>query len=124
MLTGKPFELRTPTIAIDSVDGKRVTNFIPAGAIIKVVSGPLGASGDGEPLIDVLWEGRTVSVFAIDATMRGTEVEGVSAGLPFPVDHDPSGTPGSTLRPIRVTLPACGVSLTVLESTGTQAATL
>ena len=72
MLTGKRFELRKPTAAIDIFEGKRVAVTIPDGAIVKVVS----ASSE---LVDVLWEGRTVAMFATDVSERGTEIKDRSA---------------------------------------------
>ena len=49
---------------------------IPAGAIIKVVS---GSTGDGDRMVDVLWEGRTVTMFADDVDVLGTEITDHSA---------------------------------------------
>jgi hypothetical protein len=74
MLTGKRFELRTPTMAIDAIDGKRVAITIPAGTTIKVVSG----AREGDRMLDVLWEGRTYVMFATDVTDRGIDVTGRS----------------------------------------------
>jgi len=70
MLTGKQFELNTPTVAIDTVEGKHVAAVVPAGSVIKVASGPT----PGDRMVDVLWEGRMVMMFAIDVDVRGTEV--------------------------------------------------
>ena len=50
MLTGRRFKLEHPTMAIDFVDGKRVMVTVPAGAVIKVVSGP---TSEGDRLVDV-----------------------------------------------------------------------
>lgn len=71
MLTGKRFRLEIPTLAIDGGNGKRHTSCVPAGAIIKVVSGPSGA---GDRMVDVLWDGKIVTMFAVDVNVRGTEV--------------------------------------------------
>jgi hypothetical protein len=70
MLTGKTFRLRTETVAIDEVDGKRVGVTIPSGAVIKVVSGPRYY----ERLTDVLWNGRVVQMFTVDIDARGIEI--------------------------------------------------
>ena len=43
---------------------------IPPGAIIKVVSGPT----PGDRMVDVLWDGKTVEMFAVDVDVRGTEI--------------------------------------------------
>ena len=71
MLTGRRFRLERPTLAIHGLEGKRQTSFVPAGAIIKVVSGPTSA---GDRMVDVLWDGKIVTMFAIDVDVRGTEV--------------------------------------------------
>lgn len=78
MLTGKRFRLERPTLAINGLDGngKRQTSYVPAGAIIKVVSGPTSAS---DRMVDVLWNGQAFSMFAIDVDVRGTEVLDESA---------------------------------------------
>ena len=59
-------------MALDVVDGNRVAVTVPTGALIKVVSGP---TGEGDRLVDVVWEGRTVAMFAFDVTVRGTEIK-------------------------------------------------
>jgi len=70
MLSGKRFKLGTSTIAVETVDGKRVAVTVPAEATIKVISGPR----HGDRMIDVLWDGRVVMMFAVDVEERGTEV--------------------------------------------------
>jgi hypothetical protein len=69
-LTGKRFKLKERSLAIEVVDGKRSAVTIPAGATLKVVSGP----SNGERTVDVLWESRKVEIFTVDVNMRGTEV--------------------------------------------------
>lgn len=71
MLTGKRFRLERPTLAIDGVNGKRQATIIPAGAVLKVVSGP---TSPGDRMVDVLWDGKTVTMFVIDVDVRGTEI--------------------------------------------------
>ena len=70
MLTGKRFKLNTPTLSIEGVNGTRTAMTLPAGAIIKVVSGPTA----GDRMVDVIWDGKKVEMFAIDLNVRGTEV--------------------------------------------------
>jgi hypothetical protein len=70
MLTGRRFKLETTTLVIGEANGKRVAVEIPAGGVVKVVAGPR----DGDRMIDVLWKGRTLVMFAIDLELRGTEV--------------------------------------------------
>ena len=74
MLTGKMFRLESGTLAVEGIGGglvKPCAVTVPAGAIIKVISGPQ----DGDGLVRVSWEGRTLGMFAVDVNMRGTEVE-------------------------------------------------
>jgi hypothetical protein len=71
MLTGKRFKLVTPSLAIVSVDGRRSAVTIPAGTVIKVVSGP---SSTSDPLVDVLLDGQVVKMFTIDVNERGAEI--------------------------------------------------
>jgi len=76
MLTGKRFRLERPTLAIDGTNGKRQSSFVPAGAVVKVVSGP---TSPGDRMVDVLWDGKIVTMFAIDVNGRGTEIVDESA---------------------------------------------
>jgi hypothetical protein len=69
MLSGKRFELTKPALALD-VAVRQGWITIPAGAIIRVIAGP---SDEGDQMIDVLWEGRMLSMFAIDVTAGGRE---------------------------------------------------
>lgn len=75
MLTGKRFKLERATLGVETIDGKRRAVTIPADAVIKVVAGP----NNGDGLVDVLWEGRALGMFAIDVDIRGTEVTDQSA---------------------------------------------
>ncbi len=77
MLTGRRFKLDTPTLVIDFVNGRRQADYIPAGAVVKVLSGPTG----NDRMVDVLWQDRTVTMFAIDLKQRGIELR---SELPSP----------------------------------------
>jgi len=77
MLTGKRFRLERSTLALQAVDGQRKAVTIPAGGIVKVVSGP---RGDGDGMVEAFWDGKTVSMFAVDVNVRGTEIMEQSAG--------------------------------------------
>ena len=70
MLAGKKFKLERATLAITMVEGRRKAVAIPVGAIVKVVSGPTA----GDRMVDVLWDGKTVEMFAVDVDVRGTEI--------------------------------------------------
>jgi hypothetical protein len=70
MLSGQRFTLQTPTMAVDADGGKGKAVTIPAAAVIKVISRLRGA----DHMIQVLWEGRVLQMFAIDVEERGTEI--------------------------------------------------
>ena len=76
MFTGKRFRLATATLALDIVEGKRYAISLPADTVVTVASGP--KNGDG--IVDVIWEDRTVAMFQVDLTVRGTEIGDNSAG--------------------------------------------
>jgi len=69
MHTGR-FKLEKTTLAIDDENGKRVAVRIPAGDTVKLIAD----RRPGNKMVDVLWEGRMVTMYAIDLKLRGTEV--------------------------------------------------
>jgi len=71
MVTGKRFQLRKDTVAIADNGGKREAVTVPAGAIVKVIAGP----DQGDRLIDVLWDGKSIMMFVVDVFTRGTEIK-------------------------------------------------
>ena len=78
MLSGKRFRLERGTLAVERVGGalsKPCAVTVPAGTIIRVLSGPK----DGDGLVSVQWDGRTLGMFAVDVNIRGTEVEDAGA---------------------------------------------
>jgi len=77
MLTGKRFRIERATLSVEAQNGKRKAVLLPAGALIQVLS---ESQQSKDALIDVRWEGRTVSMFAVDVDVRGTEVLEQSVG--------------------------------------------
>jgi hypothetical protein len=71
MLTEQRFKLSERTLAIEVLDSERRAVSIPAGAIIRLVSG----ISAGDRTVEVLWEGRKVEIFACDMNMRGREIK-------------------------------------------------
>ena len=70
-MTGQRYRLNTPTLAILTLDGHNLPVTVPMGSIVQVKNGPL----DGDRLIDVVWDGRTVSMFTIDLRDRGEHID-------------------------------------------------
>jgi hypothetical protein len=71
VLTGKRFALTRPALALDAVVRKGWIT-IPAGALIRIIAGP---NGDEDQMIDVLWEGRMLTMLAIDVTAGCEEIK-------------------------------------------------
>ncbi len=78
-MPGERYLLKSPTLAIASQDAQcrpvtkysvrllgSSTELIPLGAVLRVIDGPL----DGNRLVDVDWEGRTVMMFTTDIRER------------------------------------------------------
>ena len=63
------YQLQTAILGITNDNGKRVTITLPAEALIEVVS-EIAADGT----VDVLWNTRRVSMFAIDLRQRAQSV--------------------------------------------------
>ncbi len=74
-MRGQSYRLKTPTLAILEQDGSRLPMMVPRDGIVKVTAGPL----DGNRLVDVEWDGRTLMMFTIDLRERGEPVDGDEA---------------------------------------------
>jgi hypothetical protein len=68
MHTGR-FKLEKSTLAMADVNGLRVAVRIPAGDIVKLIAEP----SRGNKMVDVLWEGLTVAMYATDLKQRGIQ---------------------------------------------------
>ena len=64
------YRLRTPTIGVVNDDGKRVLITVPADALLEVTKENVA---DGT--LDVIWNDRRISMFAIDLQQRGDLVK-------------------------------------------------
>lgn len=79
MLAGRRFMLRSPTVAVDA---RRLILELPVGAILTVTSD----SSAEKSMIEVVWEDRKLSMFAIDLTERGEEDFETETTQPAAVD--------------------------------------
>ena len=68
--------LNAPTLGILSGDGERIAVQLPKDAIVEVASGP---RPDDQRMVDVVWEGKTLTMFAQDIRDRGEELKSKSA---------------------------------------------
>ena len=71
MLSGQTFRISAPTLGLWAFPtGKRVVETIPEYAMVYVVA----PQEPGDRMIDVLYEGKRLAVFAQDLLERGEEV--------------------------------------------------
>jgi hypothetical protein len=76
MLSGKRFRLKRATISIEPTVDDRLVVMVPTGAVVTVRSGP---RSDDKRMVDILWDRRTLVMFAVDILERGEEIAGKSA---------------------------------------------
>ena len=82
MLPGMQLKLKRSSIAIDVEDATRQAVTIPAESTVEVVSGIV----DNHGFVNVLWEGRTLAMFAIGLSVRNAVVQSAAArGMPVRV---------------------------------------
>ena len=74
-MIGQRFRLKSPTLAIMTQDGANIAIMIPKGAEVEVIDGPL----NGNWLLDIRWECKTVMVFTNDIRDRGELTEALDA---------------------------------------------
>ena len=70
METNTRLRITRATIALEVISGKPAIVTIPIETILTVVAG----FADRDKMVNVLWEGRAVQMFAIDLAARGVEV--------------------------------------------------
>jgi hypothetical protein len=69
-MIGQRFRLKSPTLAIMTQDGANIAVMIPKGAEVEVIDGPL----NGNRLVEIRWECKTVMVFTNDIRDRGERI--------------------------------------------------
>jgi hypothetical protein len=67
---GRTYRLKTPTLAVMTLDGQKIPVTIPMGATVEVIATDI----NGNRLVDVTWEGHTVMMFTTDLRERGKVV--------------------------------------------------
>ncbi len=73
MPTGR-YHITNPTLALFQEGGRHVAHTVPTGTIITVD----GEAFNGEKLVSVTWDGKTVMMFAEDLRVRAELVKGTS----------------------------------------------
>ena len=66
------YRITNPTIALFHEDGRHVAHTVPAGAFITIDS----TAFDGNKLVNVTWDGKTVMMFTEDLRARSERVIG------------------------------------------------
>jgi hypothetical protein len=69
MYKDKRFRIKSPTLGILAIRNQRIPVTVPADVTVEVVS-----HTHENRMIDVVWEGRTLKMFAQDIRERGEEV--------------------------------------------------
>jgi hypothetical protein len=67
---GRTYRLKIPTLVIMTLDGQQIPLTIPMGGTVKVIATDI----NGDRLVDVTWEGKTVMMFTTDLRERGEVV--------------------------------------------------
>ena len=60
------YRITNPTLALLQKDGHHIAHTVPTGAFITVDS----AAFDGDKLVNVTWDGKTVMMFTQDLRLR------------------------------------------------------
>lgn len=64
------YRVNDPTIAMFQENGVYVAHTVASGTVIEVCSGPI----DGNRLLEVIWHGKTVMMFAQDLRSRAQPI--------------------------------------------------
>ena len=73
MLSGQQFRLIMDTLGVEALDDhRRVAVQVPAGAVVKVASGPAAATD--RAMVEVVWAGHRLTMFFVDLQGRGERV--------------------------------------------------
>jgi hypothetical protein len=73
-MRGERFRLAGPTIAVLFSEGRKTAIIVPAGETIKAVNDPT----EGNPVLDVEWDGKILEMFVQDIRERGERVRSAS----------------------------------------------
>jgi hypothetical protein len=73
MLAGKRYRLTSDTLAIESVNERRIAVTVPTGEIVEVIR---GSRPDDTRMVDVKWNGKVLVIFAEDLQRRGENITG------------------------------------------------
>lgn len=63
-------------MSIETIGDDRMVVMLPAGTVVTVLKGP---RADDMRMIDVLWDTRTLVMFAADIVQRGEDITGKTA---------------------------------------------
>lgn len=70
-LRGLKYRIKSPTIALYENIDHHVADLVPVGAIVRVDS----SAFDGDKLVEVIWDGRSVMMFTQDLRRRAEAVD-------------------------------------------------
>jgi hypothetical protein len=65
------YRINDPTIAMFREEGGHVARTVASGTVVEVSDGPI----DGDKLVHVIWDGRSVMMFTQDLRSRAERIE-------------------------------------------------
>lgn len=68
----RSFRLTSATFGVEEINGERNTVLLPAESVFRLME----TKPNAPEMVDVLWEGRCISVFAIDVRNRAEAIAG------------------------------------------------
>ena len=94
MLRNKRFKLTKPALALDAIV-RRGWITIPAGEVIRVLAGP---NGEGNEMVDILWERQMLTMFAVDLTAGCKEIRDRDTAGSRALNQPPRNSHDSSVR--------------------------
>jgi hypothetical protein len=70
-MPSQKYRIKSPTIALYENIDHHAADLVPVGAIVRVDSSAL----DGDKLVEVIWDGRSVMMFTQDLRRRAEAVD-------------------------------------------------
>jgi hypothetical protein len=74
-MSGRTYQLKSPAWGIFTLGGQKSPVVIPTGGTVQVIA----ADTNGNRLVDVMWEGKTIMMFTTDLQDRGELVSSHTA---------------------------------------------
>ena len=70
-MAAERYRIKDPTIAMSHDDGRGVAYTVSTGAVVEISNGSL----DGDKLVEVIWDRKSVLMFTQDLRIRAERIE-------------------------------------------------